>query len=270
MRLVSFSSDGGSGVGVLTGDGVLPTGHRELTEALRDGVTPQPSGAPPIRRYRLGPPLRPGKILCAGINYRNHLEENPGAVLPDEPFFFAKLSSAVVGPDEPVVLPAPATQVDYEVELAVVIGRRVRRLSRGEALSAVFGYTLCNDVSARDIQFKDNQITLGKGVDTFAPLGPCVVTADEIGDPQALRLWATVNGESRQDSSTEQMLFPVAVLLEHLTKYVTLEPGDVVTTGTPAGVGAFRHPPRWLAAGDVVEIGAERIGVLRNPVVAGW
>jgi 2-keto-4-pentenoate hydratase/2-oxohepta-3-ene-1,7-dioic acid hydratase in catechol pathway len=269
MKLVSYSSAERSGIGVLTNDGVVPTDHRGLAEVLHGGRQPAPSGAP-IREYRLHAPLRPGKILCAGVNYRNHVDENPGAVMPEEPFFFAKLPNAVVGPDQAIVLPDPRTQVDYEVELAVVIGRRARGLSRADALSAVFGYTLCNDVSARDIQFKDNQITLGKGLDTFAPLGPCVVTADEIDDPQRLRLWCTVNGESRQDSSTAQMLFPVAALLEHLSRYITLEPGDVVTTGTPAGVGIFRNPPTYLAPGDLVEIGAERIGVLRNPVEAGW
>ena len=183
---------------------------------------------------------------------------------------FAKLPSAVVGPGDPIRIPSPQSQVDYEVELAVVIGRPARRLAVDDALAAVFGYTLCNDVSARDVQFRDNQLTLGKGFDTFAPLGPCVVTADEIDDPQDLRLWCTVNGELRQDSSTAQMLFPVAELLAYVSRHVTLEPGDVITTGTPAGVAAFRQPPAYLRPGDVTEIGADRIGVLRNPVEAGW
>jgi 2-keto-4-pentenoate hydratase/2-oxohepta-3-ene-1,7-dioic acid hydratase in catechol pathway len=183
---------------------------------------------------------------------------------------FAKLPSAVVGPGDPIRIPSPQSQVDYEVELAVVIGRPARRLAVDDALSAVFGYTLCNDVSARDVQFRDNQLTLGKGFDTFAPLGPCVVTADDIDDPQDLRLWCTVNGDLRQDSSTAQMLFPVAELLAYVSRHVTLEPGDVITTGTPAGAAAFRQPPAYLRPGDVTEIGADRIGVLRNPVEAGW
>jgi 2-keto-4-pentenoate hydratase/2-oxohepta-3-ene-1,7-dioic acid hydratase in catechol pathway len=270
VRLVTCEAEGATGVGILTDEGVLPTAYRDLLDVIRAGGAAPLSGASPVADYRLCAPLRPGKILCSGINYPSHLDENPSAVLPKEPFFFAKLPSAVVGPDEPIRIPSPGTQVDYEVELAVVIGRRARGLSPDAALSAVFGYTLCNDVSARDVQFRDNQITLGKGFDTFAPLGPCVVTADEIGNPQALRVWCTVNGELRQDDSTAQMLFPVAALLAYVSRHITLEPGDVVTTGTPSGVAAFRQPPPYLRPGDVTEIGADRIGVLRNPVEAGW
>jgi 2-keto-4-pentenoate hydratase/2-oxohepta-3-ene-1,7-dioic acid hydratase in catechol pathway len=258
VKLVSFTSPSHAGVGILTEAGVLPTGHRDLLDAIVTGA--RPLGDTPIVDYQLRAPVRPGKILCSGINYPSHLDENPGAVLPDEPFFFAKLPSAVIGPDQPILLPKPDSQVDYEVELAVVMG--------GDG--SVFGYTLLNDVSARDVQFRDNQITLGKGFDTFAPLGPCVVTADEIGDPQDIRLWCTVNGELRQSASTSQMLFPVRALLEYLSRHITLEPGDVVTTGTPAGVGTFRRPPLYLQPGDVTEIGADRIGVLRNPVEAKW
>jgi 2-keto-4-pentenoate hydratase/2-oxohepta-3-ene-1,7-dioic acid hydratase in catechol pathway len=272
MRLVSYTSPAQvvPAVGILTDDGVLPTDHADLRGAIRAGAIAPAPGAHPVRDYTLRAPLRPGKILCAGVNYASHADENPHAVLPTEPFVFAKLPTAVIGPGEAIRIPAPDTQVDYEVELAVVIGRKARRLSRSTALSAVFGYTLCNDVSARNIQFTDNQITLGKGCDTFAPLGPCVVTPDEVGDPQALRLWCAVNGEIRQDASTVEMLFPVAELLEYVTRHITLEPGDVLSTGTPAGVAAFRDPSPYLRPGDVTEIGAERIGVLRNPVEAGW
>jgi 2,4-didehydro-3-deoxy-L-rhamnonate hydrolase len=272
VRLVSYSAPGmrAARIGVLTAKGVLPTPHVDLSAAIDAAERAPVPDAQPIRDYRLHAPLRPGKILCSGINYPSHLDENPGAVLPAEPFFFAKLPTAVIGPDEPIRLPEPDSLVDYEVELAVVIGTRTRRVSRETALSAVFGYMLCNDVSARDVQFTDNQITLGKGYDTFAPLGPCVVTADEIADPQDLALWCTVNGEPRQAASTAEMLFPVAVLLEYVSRHITLEPGDVVTTGTPAGVAAFRQPPPYLRPGDVTEIGADRIGVLRNPVEAGW
>jgi 2,4-diketo-3-deoxy-L-fuconate hydrolase len=270
VRLVSYEAAGAGGIGVLAGEDVLPTVCRDLFEVIdAGGVSPVP-GAAPVTDHRLRAPLRPGKILCTGINYRSHLDENPAAALPAEPFVFAKLPSAVVGPGDPIRIPSPQSQVDYEVELAVVIGRPARRLAVDDALSAVFGYTLCNDVSARDVQFRDNQLTLGKGFDTFAPLGPCVVTADEIDDPQDLRLWCTVNGDLRQDSSTAQMLFPVAELLAYVSRHVTLEPGDVITTGTPAGVAAFRQPPAYLRPGDVTEIGADRIGVLRNPVEAGW
>jgi 2-keto-4-pentenoate hydratase/2-oxohepta-3-ene-1,7-dioic acid hydratase in catechol pathway len=272
MKLVSYTSAAQvvPAVGILTGDGVLPTDHADLRGAIGAGTIVPAPGAQPVRDYALRVPLRPGKILCAGVNYASHADENPGAVLPTEPFVFAKLPTAVIGPGEPIRIPAPDTQVDYEVELAVVIGARVSRLTPDNALDAVFGYTLCNDVSARNIQFRNNQITLGKGCDTFAPLGPCVVTPDEVGDPQALRLWCAVNGEIRQDSSTVEMLFPVAELLVYVTRHITLEPGDVLTTGTPAGVAAFRDPPPYLRHGDVTEIGADRIGVLRNTVEAGW
>jgi 2-keto-4-pentenoate hydratase/2-oxohepta-3-ene-1,7-dioic acid hydratase in catechol pathway len=270
VRLVSYEAAGAGGIGVLAGDDVLPTVCRDLFEVIdAGGVSPVPGGDP-VTDHRLRAPLHPGKILCTGINYRSHLDENPAAALPAEPFVFAKLPSAVVGPGDPIRIPSPQSQVDYEVELAVVIGRPARRLAVDDALSAVFGYTLCNDVSARDVQFRDNQLTLGKGFDTFAPLGPCVVTADDIDDPQDLRLWCTVNGDLRQDSSTAQMLFPVAELLAYVSRHVTLEPGDVITTGTPAGAAAFRQPPAYLRPGDVTEIGADRIGVLRNPVEAGW
>jgi 2-keto-4-pentenoate hydratase/2-oxohepta-3-ene-1,7-dioic acid hydratase in catechol pathway len=270
VKLVSYEASGVIGVGVLAGEDLLPTACRNLFEAIDAGGASPLLRAAPVTDHRLRAPLRPGKILCTGINYRSHLDENPAATLPAEPFVFAKLPSAVVGPGEPIRIPSPQTNLDYEVELAVVIGRRVRGLSVDDALSAVFGYTLCNDVSARDVQFRDNQLTLGKGFDTFAPLGPCVVTADEIGDPQELRLWCTVNGDLRQDSSTSQMLFSVVELLAYVSRHVTLEPGDVITTGTPAGVAAFRQPPVYLRPGDVIEIGADQIGVLRNPVEAGW
>jgi 2,4-diketo-3-deoxy-L-fuconate hydrolase len=270
MKLVAYEAADVAGVGVLTGDGVMPTAARDLLDVIHGSGTSLLPGAPPVTDHRLLAPLRPGKILCAGINYRSHLDENPAAALPAEPYVFAKLPSAVIGPGAPIRIPTPHSQVDYEAELAVVIGRRARGLTVDEALTAVFGYTLCNDVSARDVQFRDNQLTLGKGFDTFAPLGPCVVTVDEIDDPQDLRLWCTVNGDLRQDTSTSQMLFPVDELLAYVSRHVTLEPGDVITTGTPAGVAAFRQPPCYLQPGDVTEIGADRIGVLHNPVEAGW
>lgn len=218
---------------------------------------------------RLRPPLlRPGKILCAGINYLGHLQENPAAVRPEEPFIFAKLPSGVIGPADPIVKPALTEQLDYEVELAVVIGRIMRHVPAERALSHVAGYTIMNDVSARDVQFRSNQITLGKNFDTFAPLGPCLVTADEIGDPGRLRLRAWVNGELRQDETATDMIFPVPELLARLSAIMTLEPGDVVSTGTPAGVGVFRTPPVFLQPGDTVRLAIDGIGHLENRVVA--
>ena len=212
------------------------------------------------------PLLRPGKILCIGTNYAGHLEENPSARRPTEPFVFAKLPSCVIGPGDTIVKPARTEQLDYEVELAVVIGRPMRQVAAEHALEHVAGYTIMNDVSARDIQFRDNQITLGKNADTFAPMGPCLVTPDELPNPQTVRLRAWVNGELRQDETAADMIFPVAEVLAYLSNYMTLEPGDVVSTGTPAGVGAFRQPPTFLQPGDVVTLEIESIGRLENTV----
>jgi 2,4-diketo-3-deoxy-L-fuconate hydrolase len=277
VRLLAFEADGRALVGIRTEDGVVPIdgyadlrsliedGERGLAAARRaadDGTTVEPA--------RLLAPLRPGKILCAGVNYASHADENPDAVMPTEPFFFSKLPSAVVGPGEPIAIPRPETKTDYEVELAMVIGRRARRLSAETALESVFGWTILNDVSARDIQFKDSQITLGKNPDTFAPLGPEIVTADEFGDWSTVRVSTTLNGETMQSAPTAEMLFPPPRLLEFLTALITLEPGDVVTTGTPAGVGTFRQPPVYLQPGDEVTVSVDRIGDLTNPVVAGW
>jgi 2-keto-4-pentenoate hydratase/2-oxohepta-3-ene-1,7-dioic acid hydratase in catechol pathway len=218
---------------------------------------------------RLRAPIpRPGKILCSGINYRGHFEENPGAKLPETPFFFSKVPSAVIGPGDSIVHPKLTRQLDYEVELAVVIGRTLRRAEEGEAMDAVAGYTILHDVSARDVQFKDNQITLGKNFDTFAPMGPCLVTVDEVPDPGNLRLRSSVNGKVLQDGSTRDWVFPLPRLLASLSAVMTLEPGDVVSTGTPAGVGVFRKPQVFLRPGDVVVLEIEGIGRLENPVVA--
>jgi 2,4-didehydro-3-deoxy-L-rhamnonate hydrolase len=216
-------------------------------------------------------PLVPGKMLCSGVNYRSHGEENPGAVLPDTPGFFAKLPNTIIGPGEPIVLPQMSQQVDYEVEFAVVIGRRLRRAAEAEALNGVFGYTILHDVSARDVQFKapqHNQITLGKNFDSFCPLGPCVVTTDELTRPEACRIRTLLNGVALQDGSTADWLFPLPYLLSFLSRIMTLEPGDIVTTGTPAGVGVFRKPPVYLQPGDLVALEIEGIGRLENPVVA--
>jgi 2,4-didehydro-3-deoxy-L-rhamnonate hydrolase len=214
----------------------------------------------------LAPIPRPGKILCSGVNYRGHLEENPAATLPETPFFFSKLPSAVIGPGQPIILPRMSKQVDYEVELAVIIGRTMRHTPEEQAMSAVGGYTILHDVSARDVQFKDQQITLGKNFDTFAPMGPCLVTPDELPDPANLRLRTLLNGQIMQDGTTRDWVFPLPYLLSFLSRVMTLEPGDIVTTGTPAGVGSFRKPPLYLKAGDVVSLEISGIGRLENPV----
>ena len=214
------------------------------------------------------PLLAPSKIVCVGLNYHDHVEET-GIALPERPLLFAKFPNTLAGP--PTRSPGPrglTDQVDWEAELAVVIGRRLKHAHLGEVLEAVFGYTAANDVSARDLQFSDGQWTRGKSIDGFCPIGPVVVTADEYGDPQGRPLSARVNGETMQDSSTDRMIFDVATILSFTSQAMTLEPGDLVLTGTPAGCGGFRSPPVFLAPGDVVEVEVDGIGVLRNPVGA--
>jgi 2-keto-4-pentenoate hydratase/2-oxohepta-3-ene-1,7-dioic acid hydratase in catechol pathway len=209
----------------------------------------------------------PGKIVCVGLNYRDHAEEQ-GAELPAEPLLFAKFPNTLVGPGDPIVIPPLVTKCDYEAELGVVIGSHVRRVSKENALEAVLGYLCANDVSARDLQFGDGQWTRGKSVDTFCPVGPRLVPRDEISDPHDLRIRAIVSGEVLQDSTTANLIFGVDEIISHATKTITLEPGDLILTGTPAGVGVFRDPQRLLRAGDEVTIEIEHVGSLTNPVVA--
>lgn len=216
----------------------------------------------------LAPIPRPGKILCSGLNYRSHVEENPGAVFLEDPRFFVKTSSAVIGPGDPIRWPGKRFQVDYEVELAVVIGQQGRRLTGENALAHVFGYTILHDVSSRWVQFKDKNEDMGKNFDTFCPMGPCIVTSDEIPDPARLRLSLKLNGETMQDRTNDDWCFSLARLLEWFTIGITLEPGDVVTTGTPAGIGYFRKPQIFLKPGDVCELEISGIGKLVNRVVA--
>ncbi len=275
MRIVRYEHNGRIGVGVRQGDRVTPTRYADVLDLIRDGaanVTTKGEGETlPLGECRLLAPIAaPSKLLFSGLNYRSHTEENPGAVLPTYPQCFAKLPSSVIGPDGAIVLPTTEMQVDYEVELAVVIGKEARGVTREDALDHVFGYTIANDVSARDVQFRDNQITTGKGFDTFCPLGPEIVLRDEIPDPGALRVASYVNGERRQDSPTSDMIFDVATLIEFFSAYITFYPGDIITTGTPAGVGAFRQPPIYLRPGDTVTVEVDAIGRLTNPVVAGW
>jgi 2-keto-4-pentenoate hydratase/2-oxohepta-3-ene-1,7-dioic acid hydratase in catechol pathway len=208
---------------------------------------------------------RPGKIVCVGMNYRDHAAES-GLEVPSRPVLFAKWPNGLIGPGEPIVLPAGCDQVDYEAELGVVIGARARRLSAAEALGAVAGYVCVNDVSARDLQFEDGQWTRAKSLDTFCPVGPRLVATDEVSDPQRLRIRCLVNGEALQDSSTEHMVFSVAELVAFISEAITLEPGDLIATGTPAGVGFTRKPPIFLRPGDEVTVDIEGIGALTNPV----
>jgi 2,4-didehydro-3-deoxy-L-rhamnonate hydrolase len=210
---------------------------------------------------------RPQKIICVGLNYRDHAEEQ-GVAAPEKPILFAKWPNTLIGPGEPIELPAISEQVDYEAELGVVIGSRVRNVSVENALEAVAGYVCVNDVSARDLQFSDGQWTRGKSPDTFCPVGPQVVPAAELPDPQALGIRAILNGRTMQDSSTANMIFGVAEIIAFASQTITLEPGDLIATGTPAGVGVFRDPPVFLQAGDEITIEIDGIGSLTNPVRA--
>jgi 2-keto-4-pentenoate hydratase/2-oxohepta-3-ene-1,7-dioic acid hydratase in catechol pathway len=216
--------------------------------------------------YWFAPVPRPGKIICIGLNYRDHAEES-NMPIPEKPVCFSKFSSCVIAPGEPVVIPSTSEQVDYEAELAVVIGRKAKNVSVAHAYNYVLGYTAFNDVSARDFQFADGQWQRGKSCDTFAPMGQSIVTADEIPDPQKLWIKLTLNGQVMQDSNTDQLIFGVPQLIEFLTQSITLEPGDVIATGTPPGVGFARKPPVFLKPGDQMEVEIEGIGGLGNPVV---
>ena len=208
---------------------------------------------------------RPGKIICVGLNYKDHAAEQ-GTDLPTAPLLFAKWPNTLIGPGEAIVIPPEAEQVDYEAELGVVIGSRVRRASEAKALDAVRGYVCVNDVSARDLQFADGQWTRGKSPDTFCPVGPRLVPREEVPDPQALAIRCLVNGEVLQDSSTAQMVFSVAEIIAYVSRTITLEPGDLIATGTPAGVGVFRDPKVLLGDGDEVTVEVEGLGTLTNPV----
>lgn len=222
----------------------------------------------PTSAVRLLAPVRsPSKVLCIGLNYADHCRET-GAEPPTAPIVFAKTTNSIVGPGDDITLrTADTTRADYEAELAVVIGRRASRVE-DDPLGYVLGYTVCNDVSARDAQFSDGQWLRGKSFDTFCPLGPWIVTTDEIPDPQALAISCDVSGERLQDSSTNEMIFGVAELVIYLSRFMTLEPGDVIATGTPFGVGFARTPERYLLPGDEVTTTVDRIGSLTNPVVA--
>lgn len=216
---------------------------------------------------RRNAPLRPGKIVAVGLNYADHVEE-AGMIAPDYPLVFTKFTTSVIGDGEPIEIdPSLTKRLDWEVELAVIVGRKMRRVEAVDALDHVFGYTVANDVSARDLQFADGQWVRSKSLDTCCPLGPVIVPAAEIQDPQKLALRTRVNGETVQDSTTAEMIFGVAELLAFCSRSFTLEPGDVLLTGTPWGCGEFMDPPRSLVHGDVVEVEIDGIGTLRNPVV---
>jgi 2-keto-4-pentenoate hydratase/2-oxohepta-3-ene-1,7-dioic acid hydratase in catechol pathway len=260
VRLLSFDGR----FGRVEGDAVVPMG-RDLVAYLATGEARDEAPVPIGGVRPLAPVPRPGKIVCIGLNYRDHAIE-AGLPLPTTPILFPKFANSVVGPGEFIVLPPETAEPDYEAELAVVIGRTASRVPVGEALAHVGGYTCANDVSARDLQNRTSQWMMGKAIDTFLPLGPVLVTPDEIPDPQALGIRAEVNGVELQSSSTAQMVFGVAELIASISRTMTLDPGDVIATGTPPGVGFARTPPVWLRDGDEVTIEIERIGRLTNPV----
>jgi 2,4-didehydro-3-deoxy-L-rhamnonate hydrolase len=273
LKLVTYSTGGGAPrVGQVEDGLIQPLGGTSLLEYILHGRSPdrQPGGeAVAVEEASIHPPIaRPGKVIAIGLNYEDHAAET-GAEIPEKPVVFAKYPNTIIGPGTPIRIPPIAEQIDYEAELAVVIGRRARNVLESEALEYVFGYTNSNDVSARDLQFSEGgQWTRSKSIDTFLPLGPYVATRDEIPDPQNLYIRTILNGEVVQDGTTSRMIFPVAELVSFLSQGMTLEPGDIIITGTPPGVGMARDPQLWMRPGDEVSIEIEGLGTLTNPVEA--
>jgi 2-keto-4-pentenoate hydratase/2-oxohepta-3-ene-1,7-dioic acid hydratase in catechol pathway len=264
VRLVSF--DGG--FGRVEDDAVVPMGP-SLVDWLTYGTQGVATAPPrPLADVKLLAPVpRPGKIICVGLNYRDHARET-GQEIPTEPVLFSKFANSVVGPGADVVVPPEAEKIDYEAELAVVIGRRATSVPVADALVHVAGYACANDVSSRSLQFRSGQWLLGKAIDTFLPLGPFMATADEVPDPQALGIRCLVNDEVLQSSDTGQMVFGVAELVSFISRTITLEPGDLVVTGTPSGVGMAADPPRFLRPGDRMRVEIDGLGQLDNTVRA--
>jgi 2-keto-4-pentenoate hydratase/2-oxohepta-3-ene-1,7-dioic acid hydratase in catechol pathway len=294
MRIVQYQAGGSIGCGVELGREVYATEYADTLALIRDGdrglerAHEASERDDPVAVDRILAPLtNPGKIFGSGVNYRSHGDEEPGFVFPDEVAWdFIKLASAIVGPGEPIVIP-PADDVivrqpgsttpfsehgfavDYEVELGVVLGVRARNVRREDALEHIFGYTIFNDVGSRSVQFHNGQRDLGKNFDTFCPMGPRIVTKDELPDWEAIRIESRVNGELRQRALVGEQIGPPPVAIEWLSSVITLEPGDCLMTGTPAGCGTFLDPPSFLQPGDTVMVSASGIGELTNPVVQG-
>ena len=260
MRIARYRHGGITGAGIVEGDVVVDAGADVLRPTRGTRTIPLADVE------LLSPVAATAKIICAGVNYVDHASETEQAV-PEHPLIFAKTPNSLVGPGEPIRLPSFSHQVDFEAELGVVVGRRMQRVRTEDALGYVLGYTCVNDVSARDIQLGDQQWTRGKSLDTFCPVGPWIVTADEIPHPQELRIRCFVNMDPMQDAVTSEMVFGVDELLSFISQGITLEPGDLIATGTPGGVGFLRQPPRYLVPGDSVLIDIEAIGSLENPVV---
>jgi len=287
MKLVTFEHEGETRIGALVdGERVvdlarveprlpkdmlsLLAGGAETLALARSAIANAPAAAQLARSaVTLKAPIpRPGKIICIGLNYRDHAAES-NLPLPSFPTVFAKYANVVVGPGEAIVLPKVTAEIDYEGELAFVIGRMAKNVAEADALDYVAGYVPFNDISARDYQMRTSQWTVGKTFDTFGPMGPALVTADEIPDPHNLTISLSIDGEVLQSSNTRHLIFNVPQLIADLSAVMTLEPGDLISTGTPAGVGMARTPKRWLRAGETVRLEIEKLGVLENPVVAG-
>lgn len=273
MKYVTFSrSNGASAPGYVSGDRVVSlrdSGFPDLLSVIASGGAAGAEGPSyPLSEVRLLAPIpRPPKIICIGLNYADHAREAK-LETPKVPTVFGKFPTAVIGPGDAIVLPKASSTPDYEAEFAFIVGRGGRHIPAGRWRDHVFGYTNFNDVSARDVQMATTQWIMGKTFDTFAPFGPCIVSADEIADPHALEIKLSINGEVLQCSNTRELIFKIPALVEYLSSVFTLEPGDIIATGTPAGVGFARRPPRYLRAGDEVVVSIEGLGELRNPVVA--
>ncbi|MHA1960703.1 MAG: fumarylacetoacetate hydrolase family protein [Candidatus Thorarchaeota archaeon] len=300
MRLVTFSSLGITSIGIELESGILNIpeaasrfGRRyqidgqpfpntmmrllewepgfEVARQILDRFVKTPENERPLvlsaGDITIEAPIRkPGKIIAIGLNYTDHIEET-GKDVPEYPVVFAKFPSSIVGPDDPISHPTLTKRLDWEVELGVVMGRRCKDVGENEVLNFVAGYTVVNDLSARDLQLQDGQWVRGKSLDGLCPMGPCIVTTDDLGDASGLKMHTKVNGEIKQDSNTSNLLFGVPQLVSYLSQSFTLEPGDVIATGTPSGVGFARDPPEFLKAGDEVEVYIEKIGSLRNKIV---
>jgi len=280
VRLVTFSDGRGTRIGRLEGDEVIdlaaaaPELPRDLAGLLAAGplalgrASSAESARLPLAELRLAAPIpRPGKILAVGLNYRDHVAET-GRELPKVPVIFNKQSTAATGPFDPVHCPRASDKLDYEGELGFVIGRVCRHVPRARAAEVIAGWVVVNDVSVRDWQGRSPTMTMGKSFDTHCPFGPALVSSDEVGDPLGLSLRTWVNGELRQSASTKDLIFDPFTLIEHLSTAFTLEPGDLISTGTPAGVALAMKPPRWLVPGDVVKVEVERVGAIENRVIA--
>jgi 2-keto-4-pentenoate hydratase/2-oxohepta-3-ene-1,7-dioic acid hydratase in catechol pathway len=274
MKLVTFTQDHHPPrPGIVEGDHVRVLEH--FPDALAaiaagvEGVRKSSKGAPvPLDRVKLHAPIpRPPKVICIGLNYRDHAIES-NMPIPTIPVVFSKFSNTVIAPGDNVVIPSNTEKPDFEAELAFVMGKCPRHVAKEDAMKFVFGYTIVNDVSARDFQLQTSQWLVGKTFPTFCPMGPWIVTADEIADPHNLRIGLRIDGETVQDSSTKELIFGIPELVAHLSSIIEFEPGDVVSTGTPPGVGMGRKPPRWLKPGETMTVFIEGIGELTNPCVA--